>query len=483
MYNWYKQSRVCYVYLSDVDPSDKTVVQDFEVNGLKAAFCCSRWFSRGWTLQELIAPGYTLFFDARWEALGALSELQHVVVARTGIHRNVFESSTDLNQFSVAQRMSWASGRNTTRPEDESYCLLGIFGINMPLLYGEGRKAFTRLQEEIIKANPDHSILAWDWSDGVWDTQLLASSPSAFQRCGNIVEFVHDKLFAFSLTNIGLQGTFVRPLDSFTPRKYGDSHSDVYAILNCVYEDDFERYLSLPLSPPRGDGVRQVALTSKDRIVKLPYDEVRPLQLLEVTIGHNDPLDIDVISPFSLGQWDRVQVRHAAFSSFKIIQASPMANWNLDTAVFIPPDVEPENDAHVDAWMTFEFVCGRSRFQLSLLFEYHAQTLRLCLSRSHGIPKEHDFDGVSNPPMWSEYKAYMTLHAGRDTASSVDDPKLRKRYMLCQECRFNTNICVFTMRDIVAERTDQPSNSSQILRLQSPQYQNFLDKVKALKLI
>ena len=113
----------------------------------------------------------------------------------------------DPSSFSVAQRMNWASSRHTTRQEDEAYCLLGLFGINMPLLYGEGRKAFRRLQEEIIRTSVDQSIFAWELPNDAytrWD--LLAPSPSYFGGISRYI--VPDRRrpeSEFLLTHRGLQ--------------------------------------------------------------------------------------------------------------------------------------------------------------------------------------------------------------------------------------------------------------------------------------
>ncbi|KAK3697970.1 hypothetical protein LTR37_017194 [Vermiconidia calcicola] len=120
----------------------------------------SRWFTRGWTLQELIASGQTHFFDRSWQHIAKSTHLLHTLESITGIH--LLGLLGEIQYFSVAQRMSWASKRTTTRVEDEAYCLLGIFGINMPLLYREGRKAFQRLQEEIVKISTDQSVFAWE---------------------------------------------------------------------------------------------------------------------------------------------------------------------------------------------------------------------------------------------------------------------------------------------------------------------------------
>ncbi|TBU47153.1 heterokaryon incompatibility protein-domain-containing protein, partial [Dichomitus squalens] len=149
MFRWYRDASVCYAYLAD-DPRAEN-----------SAFRHSRWFRRGWTLQELIAPPVVVFLSLDWRFLGTKASLSRVVEAVTGIDRPVLLHRMRLDEVSVARRMSWAAERRTTRAEDEAYSLLGIFDVNMPTLYGEGRRAFVRLQEEIMKRIPDQSLFTW----------------------------------------------------------------------------------------------------------------------------------------------------------------------------------------------------------------------------------------------------------------------------------------------------------------------------------
>jgi len=173
MYRWYQDSGVCYAYLADVPPN----AVDHRTRAIGHEFSKSRWFTRGWTLQELIAPSTVIILDQKWQEIGTKSTLKQEISKITGIPTNILLEG-DLENASVAQRMSWASKRETTRVEDLAYCLIGMFGINMPLLYGEGEGAFTRLQEEIMKVSDDHSLFAWKSSKK--RSGLLATSPAAF---------------------------------------------------------------------------------------------------------------------------------------------------------------------------------------------------------------------------------------------------------------------------------------------------------------
>jgi hypothetical protein len=169
MFQWYKNAVVCYAYLSDLSPRQDAVMKDLGVDDSREDYSLAsknelqgcKWFTRGWTLQELIAPKIVRFYDETWAFRGTKDDLAKPIELITDIDNAVLRSCQTLADISIAKRMTWASKRKTTRVEDVAYCLLGIFDVNMPLLYGEGNKAFTRLQEEIIKNNNDLSIFGW----------------------------------------------------------------------------------------------------------------------------------------------------------------------------------------------------------------------------------------------------------------------------------------------------------------------------------
>ena len=152
MYKWYREARICFAFLADVPPFRPDQSLDFKK---------SRWFTRGWTLQELLAPDEVAFLSGEWTYLGTKYSQASLIYEITGIDQAVLKNEISLDRISVAKRMSWASKRETTKPEDEAYSLLGIFDIFLTPAYGEGRRAFRRLQEEILKRIPDQSIFAW----------------------------------------------------------------------------------------------------------------------------------------------------------------------------------------------------------------------------------------------------------------------------------------------------------------------------------
>jgi len=178
MFTWYAQSEICYAYLSDVPSASDKVDDETIANQLRK----SRWFTRGWTLQELLAPLELNFYARDWSKLGSKTgAMATAISALTGIEGEFLSGAESVVQSaSVALKMSWLAKRTTTRVEDMAYCMLGLFDINMPLLYGEGLKAFTRLQTEIIKVSNDHTIFCWTWTPDVPDgwTSLLAFSHS-----------------------------------------------------------------------------------------------------------------------------------------------------------------------------------------------------------------------------------------------------------------------------------------------------------------
>lgn len=164
MFQWYANAAICFAYLEDYTPDPD--YPDHKQFSSDMASC--RWFERGWTLQELIAPREVLFFDRHWVQVGTRSELHEDLASITRIGDDVLRGrGADtaikrlLGTIPTCQRMCWAATRETTLVEDMAYCLLGIFDINMPLLYGEGGKAFKRLQEEIMRQSNDLSLFAW----------------------------------------------------------------------------------------------------------------------------------------------------------------------------------------------------------------------------------------------------------------------------------------------------------------------------------
>ncbi|KAI1742782.1 heterokaryon incompatibility protein-domain-containing protein [Xylaria scruposa] len=233
MFKWYETAAICIVFLQDVQGVRQDIQQDTQNSDNsedpgndRFHFRDSKWFTRGWTLQELLAPQqHLLFYNSQWQFIGDMKEdpqLCDIVSEITSIPV-AFLTGAPLHEACVAKRMSWASRRKTTRVEDIAYSLLGIFGVSMALLYGEGNRAFIRLQEEIINQTHDHSILAWgellskhenpfadrDDSEYLKEVGALAASPVDFKDCWDFErasEFLrYNDNLDFQVTTAGIQ--------------------------------------------------------------------------------------------------------------------------------------------------------------------------------------------------------------------------------------------------------------------------------------
>ncbi|KAJ5917450.1 heterokaryon incompatibility protein-domain-containing protein [Penicillium verhagenii] len=205
MFAYYASSAICFAYLVDVDilkPHDSVFDQQFRQ---------ARWFTRGWTLQELLAPTKIHFFNRVWDSISDKKNLQALITDITGINPQFM---TNPHQASVAERMAWAAKRQTTRREDMAYCLLGLFQVNMPLLYGEGNRAFERLQEEILRSNEDASIHIWGRQGHSSYTEFDFKIESQ-QDMGKRLSFVHSILLAphpeyFRIVGLGMTANALR---------------------------------------------------------------------------------------------------------------------------------------------------------------------------------------------------------------------------------------------------------------------------------
>ena len=169
MFRWYAHAEVCYAFLADVPSGSQLAART-------SAFRRSRWHTRGWTLQELIAPAIVVFMSGDWQILGTKANLASLLQEVTSIDQKVLTREVKLSSCSISVRMCWASRRNTTRIEDEAYSLMGLFGVSMPTIYGEGRRAFLRLQYEIMRHSSDISLFAW------FTTALPGSGKLSLQR-------------------------------------------------------------------------------------------------------------------------------------------------------------------------------------------------------------------------------------------------------------------------------------------------------------
>ncbi|KAL2693895.1 hypothetical protein Neosp_000461 [[Neocosmospora] mangrovei] len=275
MFRWYQEADICIAYLADVQHIDPRPADYVAYLG------DSDWFTRGWTLQELLAPRSVEFYSADWKHLGSKNNISLDLQRITGINAAYLNGHKEVTEASVAERMSWASGRQTTRVEDIAYCLLGIFNINMPLIYGERDKAFQRLQHAIIREIDDQTILAWGTSfigPGEIDQShhehqpLLAKSPYAFKDCGDLVPF--SSLQANARLEIHQDGIRITSPILWDTEILGDTHYNplsghsfvvLLAPLQCRRRDDFFNCVALALKCENiSHGTNRTRLTLDD---------------------------------------------------------------------------------------------------------------------------------------------------------------------------------------------------------------------------
>lgn len=151
MFSWYQKAAKCYVFLSDVSTGSALHHCQAPIDTWEAEFRGSRWFTRGWTLQELIAPGIVEFFSTQGTFLGDKKSLQQQIHEITEIPVQALRGLS-LHHFTITERFGWAQNRTTKRKEDNAYSLMGILDVIIPMLYGEGEeKASRRLREEVDK--------------------------------------------------------------------------------------------------------------------------------------------------------------------------------------------------------------------------------------------------------------------------------------------------------------------------------------------
>ncbi|KAK4187887.1 vegetative incompatibility protein HET-E-1 [Podospora australis] len=286
MFNYYQKAAVCYAFLEDVQSGNFSAgYRTWEHD-----FVACRWFKRGWTLQELLAPKRLVFYAKGWKLLGTKSSLVKKVAQITKIDELTLLEPRLVHSASIAQRMSWASARSCTRVEDTAYCMLGLFGINLPIIYGEGENAFLRLQEEIIRRSDDHSIFAWgalgkeddttqrpssagdvnpddlDFDELSGTTGVLARSPADFAGMDRVVCAAPSTqdIADHTLTNKGLR----IQLNVVRTTKFGlVGQKHFMGVLNCHLEGDASSRIGLLLTESTSPNVLLRTRTRKPTIV------------------------------------------------------------------------------------------------------------------------------------------------------------------------------------------------------------------------
>lgn len=273
MFRWYEEAQICYAFLEDVPPH---YCSDGKSRPRNSEVVQSRWFTRGWTQQELLAPSFLAFVDSDWNIVGSRETCTLAVAYATTIEQKDIQN---FRSCSIATELSWASKRQTTKIEDRAYSMMGLLGVHMPLLYGEGKNAFVRLQHELIRLFNDETVLLWTTRKGsVFSTNarsfaermggrgrypewmvresLFAESPEAFSESNGLAVIHFDK----GPRNVGLSNggislkveLFQRFEDEGSKYQQRLSNSRtpaLYAIkLNCARTSEPDDPMILPLA-------------------------------------------------------------------------------------------------------------------------------------------------------------------------------------------------------------------------------------------
>ncbi|KAK4494908.1 hypothetical protein PRZ48_014264 [Zasmidium cellare] len=459
MYAWYSASSVCYAYLSDVDvPRDQAA--DL-VSQLISQLGKSQWFTRGWTLQELVAPGMVEFYDRRWRPVTTRAVAAPEISAITRIPLDLLGSPEAISQYSIANRMSWAAGRQTTRVEDRAYSLLGIFNIVMPLHYGEGAEhAFTRLQQEIIKQDADQSILAWEWPSSRLEDVLahahqrqapfLAPSPDCFGTRSHVTPARRRQNVTYSISNLGLEmdaylmlykkkpvenkepdavfGSMLRhrPKTGRARPLWEHDSGFIGAIINCSSLHDTSMVYMLPVNWIADDVYR--LRTPMDCLEMDWFDLQRQMEPLnpnrqwqKITILRS-PRSYGHLLPEGLEHYDACAKVRVSMARCPELEMQPWAfwpeqSWNRNTLVFLSPWTAPKGA------ITFRCIerhgDGKAKAFVTVAFDPTLGTITNVYTTPEAPPFEtsRSMDPVSNV-------TEMIAHLDR-TASTDDDDDVR----------------------------------------------------------
>ncbi|GKZ61979.1 hypothetical protein AnigIFM49718_009047 [Aspergillus niger] len=357
MFRWYHKAAVCYAYLVDV-----TVGHNNRFPPTQFGSC--RWFQRGWTLQELLAPDNLRFFDSKWHDLGTKANRSNIIDQKMGIPRR-FLQGTALSEASVAQRMSWASRRETKREEDIAYCLLGIFDVTMPMIYGEGGdRAFTRLQRDIMTNSRDESILAWGISspkhylsnseNKSLSAGVLAASPANFEGCRDIVSRGNQ---IGSPCTFQIEGGFIRVNISLHQDENG-----LFGLLNCGLPNP-KTVVAIPLSKSQSDEY----IRPQDHCAVI-YDSIAtkaPAQPVYILIERH------IKRPPTASYNNHFFVEDPIETGLELIEVEPPDRWLKDRSIITTSN----GHAVQKLWTRFRSE-GEDSSDFLVLLEYSSQNLQ-----------------------------------------------------------------------------------------------------------
>lgn len=224
MFIWYEKAQICIAHLADVEAGPS----------LKNALAISAWFTRGWTLQELVAPNDVDFYDRGWVLVGSKRHFAPLIEEITGIDAAILKKEASISGQSIAKRMSWASNRQTTRAEDRAYSLMGIVGVAMPILYGEGENfAFRRLQRKIDEWSAHASKLSWDETKSSGSLGLKSAMVPAIRELSTGV--------STAITLDSGYASLPNPSESSKTKEIGERESILSGASTVDYEHDHKQ--------------------------------------------------------------------------------------------------------------------------------------------------------------------------------------------------------------------------------------------------
>lgn len=311
MFRWYSYSRVCYVYLSDA----RGVSSQSSQEGIRSALWHCRWFERAWTLQELLAPNHVHFFDATWTFVGTKATLRDIISQLANIDEEALYY-WKRDTFCASQIMHWAYSRRSTREEDRAYSLMGLFGVNMPIIYGEGRNALRRLQEHILKNSTDHTIFAHDGKECLipYFFQYHSFPPSVpvrYQDYADATELKSVTDFSSTITPQGVKMS-VHIMKRATYGRDGKGCTHL-AILRCSPTKLPDEFYALPLHYLRGNEYYRINgwLQTVDvtEVQNCPFEEIcittEPEKDMESPVIHIESLDDEALTSRGFTTLDR----------------------------------------------------------------------------------------------------------------------------------------------------------------------------------
>lgn len=320
---------------ASTDEKEDSICNELRDKPLDSRKLPLRWFTRGWTLQELIAPRKMEFFDKEWRSRGMKSDpsvIEHLSRI-TGISLRVLRDSSGLavERICHGQRMSWAAFRSTSREEDIAYCLLGIFQVNIPLLYGEGSKAFIRLQEAILASSTDLSLLAW--TQPREDLQpyrgILSRNPYEFRGLGrcHLDRGVFSKRDEIILTNKGVrvETSLFAPKGDLRPIK---SEARSYLLsLGCYTHDKYVQGIVLTRMKDTHVRAEPTALVRLD-------SNMGKLRLQRIYLARDDAMAMSLSRARRLTPGLRVIPKAPDAYSLEIIESWPHGYFDVTSSAF-----------------------------------------------------------------------------------------------------------------------------------------------------